>query len=65
MLAGTKGRITMAKIKKYKKKDGSDAYMFQVYLGKDPKTGKAKKTTRRGFESRQEANVALSRLNVQ
>lgn len=65
MLAGTKGRITMAKITKYKKKDGTYAYKFQVYLGKDLKTGKSKYTTRRGFESRQEANVALSRLTVQ
>ena len=65
MLAGTKGRIIMPKIKKYKKKDGTYAYKFQAYLGVDPKTGKPKKTTRRGFETRQAANVALSKLTVQ
>ncbi|MQJ50745.1 integrase, partial [Escherichia coli] len=27
-------------IKKYKKKDGSTAYMFVAYLGTDPITGK-------------------------
>ncbi|MGV3085081.1 site-specific integrase [Enterococcus dispar] len=55
----------MPKIKKYTKKDGSTAYMFQTYLRTDPMTGKQKKTTRRGFKTRQEATVALSRLTVQ
>lgn len=65
MLAGTKGRIiTMPKIKKYKKKDGSTAYMFQAFVGKDLRTGKDKYTTRRGFKTREEANVALSKLTV-
>ena len=32
--------IFMAKIKKYKKKNGEIAYKFHVYLGKDPLTGK-------------------------
>lgn len=62
---GQERTIIMTKIKKYVKKDGTKAYMFQTYLGKDPKTGKSKKTTRRGFSSRQEASVALSRLTVQ
>ncbi|ATP92625.1 hypothetical protein RMT88_17680 [Bacillus altitudinis] len=35
----------MANIKKYTKKDGTTAYMFNVYLGKDPLTGKKKRTT--------------------
>ena len=30
----------MATIKKYTKKDGSTAYMFQMYLGMDHLTGK-------------------------
>ncbi|MGS4207756.1 Arm DNA-binding domain-containing protein, partial [Staphylococcus pseudintermedius] len=38
-------------IKKYKKRDGSTAYMFVAYLGTDPITGKQKRTTRRGFKT--------------
>ena len=38
-------------IKKYKKKDGSTAYMFVAYLGVDPITRKQKRTTRRGFKT--------------
>ena len=55
----------MPKIKKYVKKDGTTAYMFQVYLGKDPLTGKQIQTTRRGFSTKKEANIALSRLTSQ
>lgn len=54
--------IFMAKIKKYKKKNGEIAYKFHVYLGKDPLTGKEIKTNRSGFKTRQAANLALSRL---
>ncbi|KZZ85531.1 site-specific integrase [Bacillus sp. SJS] len=55
----------MANIKKYTKKDGTTAYMFNVYLGKDPLTGKKKRTTRRGFKTKKEANIALSKLMVE
>lgn len=55
----------MATIKKYVKKDGSTAYWFQTYLGTNPKTGKRIKTSRRGFKTRQEAKIALARLEVQ
>lgn len=55
----------MAEIKKYTKKDGSTAYMFQVYLGTDEATGKRIRTTRRGFATRKEASLALSRLRVE
>lgn len=54
----------MAVIKKYTKKDGSAAYMFNAYLGVDPKTGKPKRTTRRGFTTQKEAKLALSRLEI-
>ncbi|QFF98777.1 site-specific integrase [Psychrobacillus glaciei] len=54
----------MTTIKKYTKKDGSTAYMFNVYLGTDPLTGKPKRTTRRGFNSTKEAKLALARLEV-
>lgn len=52
-------------IQEYTKKDGSKAYMFQLYLGTDPMTGKQKRTTRRGFSSRKEALLARSRLMVE
>ncbi|MCP3033146.1 site-specific integrase [Halobacillus sp. A1] len=55
----------MTPIKDYKKKDGTTAYMFNVYLGKDPSTGKKKRTTRRGFKTKKEAKMALSRLMVE
>jgi integrase len=55
----------MTNIKKYTKKDGTSAYMFNAYLGKDPVTGKKKRTTRRGFKTRKEANIALSKLLVE
>ncbi|KAJ72470.1 putative integrase [Enterococcus faecalis AZ19] len=55
----------MAKIKKYTKKDGSTAYMFNAYLGVDPLTGKSKRTTRRGFRTQKEAKLALSRLELE
>lgn len=54
----------MANIKKYTKKDGSTAYMFNVYLGTDPVTGKPKRTTRRGFTSMKEAKLTLARLEL-
>lgn len=55
----------MAKIKKYTKKDGSKAYMFNLYLGTDPVTGKQRRTTRRGFRTIAEAKTALSRLELE
>ncbi|UJF15013.1 site-specific integrase [Jeotgalibaca sp. MA1X17-3] len=55
----------MATIKKYTKKDGSTAYMFNAYLGVDPTTGKKKYTTKRGFPTRKEAQLTLSRLQVE
>ncbi|MBH9968150.1 site-specific integrase [[Bacillus] enclensis] len=55
----------MTNIKKYTKKDGTTAYMFNAYLGKDPLTGKKKRTTRRGFKTKKEANIALSKLLVE
>lgn len=55
----------MATIKKYTKKDGSTAYMFNAYLGVDPLTGKSKRTTRRGFRTQKEAKLALARLEYE
>lgn len=53
-----------ANIKEYIKQDGSKAYMFQTYLGVDPVTGKPRKTTRRGFSTK-EAALSLSRLKYE
>ncbi|RSU02085.1 site-specific integrase [Vagococcus fessus] len=39
--------------------------MFSAYLGIDPKTGKEKRTTRRGFKTKREAKIALSRLETE
>lgn len=55
----------MTVIKKYTKKDGSAAYQFNAYLGVDPTTGKPKRTTRRGFQTKKEAQLALSRLKLE
>lgn len=52
-------------IKKYKKKDGTTAYMFVAYLGTDPITGKQKRTTRRGFKTEGEAKIAEARLQTE
>mgnify|MGYP000918284845 CR=1 FL=1 len=50
------------RIKKYKKNNGDTAYMFNIYLGKNPLTGKDKRVTRRGFVSRREPRLAIARL---
>lgn len=55
----------MTQIKKYTKKDGSKAYMFNLYLGTDPVTSKQRRTTRRGFRTMAEAKTALSRLELE
>lgn len=52
----------MANFKKYTKKNGQEAWQFSAYLGTDPKTGKRIKTTRRGFETKKQAQRACSQL---
>lgn len=54
----------MATFKQYEKKDGSKAWLFKAYLGIDPVTGKEVRTTRRNFGTKKEAQLALSRLQV-
>lgn len=53
--------IIMATIKQYSNHKG-DFWMFTAYLGKDPMTGRDKRTTRRGFKSKRAAKTALDRL---
>ena len=55
----------MTTIKKYTKKDGSTAYMFQAYLGTDPNTGNRIRVTRQGFTTKKAASLALSRLKLE
>jgi len=39
--------------------------MFNVYIGVDPMTGKEKRTTRRGFKTKKEAELTLARLKIE
>ncbi|MGE6260916.1 tyrosine-type recombinase/integrase [Heyndrickxia sporothermodurans] len=51
----------MASYQKYKTKDG-EKWLFKMYVGVDPETGKKKMTTRRGFKTKKEAQRAASDL---
>lgn len=44
-------------IKSYENKDGKMLYKFQVYLGVDELTGKARSTTRRGYKTKKKLNL--------
>lgn len=48
-------------IKKYTKKDGSTAYMFNVYIGLNSK-GKNVYRKRQGFKTKKQAQIALAKL---
>ena len=47
----------MASFQQYKTKQGK-MWLFKTYVGIDPKTGKRKPTTRRGFKTKKEAQEA-------
>lgn len=51
----------MTQIKKYTKKDGTTAYMFNVYVGKNSK-GKNVYRKRQGFKTKKQAQIALANL---
>lgn len=51
-------------IKSYKLKNGETRYEFPAYLGIDPLTSKQKRTMKRGFKTRKEAELALARLKL-
>ncbi|HFX3752434.1 site-specific integrase [Enterococcus mundtii] len=55
----------MATIQQYKKSDGTTAWLYKVYMGKDPMTGKEKRTTRRGFKTKKEASLDLARFQLE
>lgn len=52
-------------IKSYQLKNKEKRYMFQIYVGVDPLTGKEIRTTRRGFKTKKEASLALARLRIE
>ena len=52
----------MTQIKKYTKKDGSTAYMFNAYVGRNPKTGKNVYRKRQGFKTTKKAQIALAEI---
>lgn len=54
----------MATFKTYKTKNGKKKYKFKVYLGLDPVTGKRIETTRQGFDTKKEAQLALNGLLI-
>jgi len=51
-------------IKSYKLKNGELRYEFPAYLGVDPLTGKQKRTMKRGFKTRKEAELALAQIKI-
>lgn len=52
-------------IKAYTKKNNEKCYMFKVYAGINPLTGKEIYTTRRGFKTKKEANLALAQIKLE
>ena len=54
----------MASFTQYKLANGKKKWKFQAYLGTDPDTGERVKTTRRGFDSKKEAQVSLAHLQA-
>ncbi|KOP69984.1 integrase [Lysinibacillus sp. FJAT-14745] len=52
-------------IKPYTKKNGEKCYMFKLYVGVDPLTGKEQYTTRRGFKTKKEADLTLARIKLE
>ncbi|MHC5250044.1 site-specific integrase [Enterococcus sp. HY326] len=53
----------MATFKQYEKKDGK-YWMFKAYLGVNPITGQRINVTKRNFSTKKEAQLALSRMQV-
>ncbi|WP_144513061.1 site-specific integrase [Bacillus sp. FJAT-22090] len=51
-------------IKSYTGRNGEKLYRVPVYLGIDQLTGKQKRTTRRGFKTIKEAELALARIKL-
>ena len=54
-----------SRVKTYTNSKGEKKFMFQLYLGVDPLTGKKKRTTRRNFSTALAADRALKRLEFE
>lgn len=52
-------------IESYTLKNGQKLYRFKFYVGVDPLTGKEMRTTRSGFKTKKEAELALARIKVE
>lgn len=52
-------------IKPYELKNGETRYMFKIYIGVNPLTGKERSTTRRGFKKKNEAKLAYNRMKFE
>lgn len=52
----------MTQIKSYKTKDNLTRYFFNVYVGRNPKTGKNIYRKRQGFMTKKQAQIALADL---
>jgi len=52
----------MSSITQYELADGSKMWRYQCTISKDPITGKKKRTTKRGFSTKKQAEIALSRV---
>ncbi len=52
-------------IESYTLKNGQKLYRFKIYVGVDPLTGKEMRTTRSGFKTKKEAEIALARIKVE
>src|SRR5690606_15144642 len=52
-------------IESYTLTDGQKRFMFKIYLGVDPLTGTELRTTRRGFKTIKEAELALARMKLE
>lgn len=50
------------KPQKYKLKNGEDRWLFQIFIGRNPITGKQIKKTRMGFKSPIEATIAYAKM---
>lgn len=64
-IGGKMSKSTINAIKMYTKKNNEKCYMFKVYCGIDPLTGKEQYTTRRGFKTKKEANQALAQIKLE
>ncbi|MEH6977830.1 Arm DNA-binding domain-containing protein, partial [Bacillus pseudomycoides] len=54
----------MASFRKYQTKDGAK-WLYKIYTTIDPKTGKKKQTTKRGFKTKKEAQLHAAKAETE